>query len=238
MGGRHTGSVPARYDGDVQLGEFDVPAEVINAPGGRLKDVLGTSREPYVDDMMGPPPTDGWRVIAGDMTLSGEDGVVLAAPWDNPRGNGWMMIGVGPPREGDWWAVIMGDDRPVRASRARRRAGLQLAWASPAESQVIASGQDVPELDVVLTNIGQTTWFNYGTDDDAVFIDVLDLLGASVARRNRGRWAKFGGRGYRTRLIPDLGPGETHAVQGMACFRSPRRTWNRAASPWSGRWVH
>jgi hypothetical protein len=55
--------VPTFYDGDVQLGRFDVSAEVLNAPGQPLEHFIGAPGSALIDDLNGPPPVDGWRLI-------------------------------------------------------------------------------------------------------------------------------------------------------------------------------
>ena len=76
----------------MQLGYYDVPAAVLSADGVPLAELIGELGATSVDDMMGPPPADGWRVIAGDLADSGDQLPVLAAPWASPRSNGWMVI--------------------------------------------------------------------------------------------------------------------------------------------------
>src|SRR5450631_655089 len=125
--------MPSRYDADMQLGYYDVPAAVLSAAGVPLAELIGERGAASVDDMMGTPPVDGWRVIAGDLADFGGEPPVLAAPWSSPRSNGWMVIRLLRP-DNVWQASILGDDRPLRLSRARRRAGLTLTWPVPVMS--------------------------------------------------------------------------------------------------------
>src|SRR5450755_3057036 len=171
-----TWRMAAQYDADMQLGYYDVPAAVLSADGVPLAELIGELGAASVDDMMGPPPADGWRVIAGDLADSGGQLPVLAAPWSSPRSNGWMVISLSRP-DGVWQASILGDDRPLRPSRARRRAGLTLTWPVPAMS---ASVGTVPQLQVRLTNAGKRAWQNDGADYDGVTVRLLGTDGKSL----------------------------------------------------------
>lgn len=170
----------ARYDADMQLGYYDVPGAVLSADGVPLAELIGERGAGSVDDMMGPPPVAGWRVIAGDLADFGSEPPVLAAPWSSPRSNGWMVITVSR-LDGVWQASILGDDRRLRPSRARRRAGLTLTWPVRVMSAPIGT---VPQLRVRLSNAGDGPWHNDGGDYDHV---TLRLLGPWHGKRHTSR---------------------------------------------------
>lgn len=163
----------------MQLGDVDVPADVLNARGQRLEDVLRTSNTPSIDDLLGPPPTEGWRLISGDLGSPVERQPRLAAPWADPRGNGWMVIKLWR-FDGEWQAAIAGDTRPLRPSRARRRVGLELRWSSPTGDLVLPARTPPGQLTVLLRNTGHAPWANHGEDNNSTRILVTDERGEMV----------------------------------------------------------
>jgi hypothetical protein len=66
-----------------QLDRYNVPTAVLKAAGAPLVDLIGEQGAASVDDMLGPPPIDGWRVIDGDLASSDPQVPILAAPWVN-----------------------------------------------------------------------------------------------------------------------------------------------------------
>jgi hypothetical protein len=171
--------VPTFYDRDVQLGHFDVSAEVLNAPGQPLERFIGAPGSALIDDLDGPPPVDGWRLISGDLNAPAERQPVFAAPWDNPAGNGWMVIGLWQ-LDGAWNATILSDSRPVRPSRVRRREGLELDWSHSARHGVgFRAHTRLGQVAVTLQNRSQKQWANRYRDYDGVSISptrgVFDL---------------------------------------------------------------
>jgi hypothetical protein len=197
--------VGTRYDGDMQLGYYDVPGDVLSADGVRLAELIGEQGAASVDNLMDPPPVDGWRVIAGDLAEFGGDPPVLAAPWSSPRSNGWMLIIVSR-RDGMWWASILGDDRTLRPSRARRRAGLTLEWPVPMMS---ASVGTVSELRVRLANAGELQWRNEGADHDGVTLHVLGPDGEPLPETCVNPWTGGAMLGTLVHLLPPLLPGSS-----------------------------
>jgi hypothetical protein len=194
-----------RYDADMQLGYYDVPGDVLSAGGVPLAELIGEPGAASVDDLMGPPPVDGWRVIAGDLNEFGGASPVLAAPWSSPRSNGWMVIIVSR-RDAIWQASIQGDDRPLRPSRARRRAGLTLEWLIPMTS---ASVGTVPELRVRLTNAGERAWRNDGADYGGVTLLLVGSDGEPLPEKRRGPWRDREMLGTIVHLLPPLLPGSS-----------------------------
>lgn len=192
-----------RYDADVQLGYYDVPGAVLSARGVPVAELIGERGAASVDDMMGPPPIDGWRVIAGDLADFGSEPLVLAAPSSSPRSNGWMVISAAR-LYGVWHASILGDDRPLRPSRARRRAGLTLGWPVPVMSAPVGT---VPPLQVRLTNAGERSWLNDGDDYDHVTVRLLGPEGDPLPERLKGPWRGGDMLGAALHLLPTLRPG-------------------------------
>lgn len=190
------------YDANMQLGYYDVPAAVLAADGLPLTELIGEQGAASVDDILGPPPDDGWRVIAGDLNDFGGEPPVLAAPWSSPRSNGWMVISVAR-LDGGWQASILGDNRPLRPSRARRRAGLTLAWTAPLMSATVGT---VPQLQVRLTNNGAHAWQNDGGDYDGVTVRMLGADGKPLHDPRRGAWSGHM-IGTAVHLLPTLLPG-------------------------------
>jgi hypothetical protein len=190
---------------DVQLGDFDVPAATMNEAGRPLEDLVGTTAAVLVDDMHGPPPDDGWRLIAGDLASPSEKQPVLAAPWDNPRGNGWMVIQLSR-RDGIWYATTAGDRGPIRRSRRLWRDGLQLTWSAEAAEQAahLRPTRGLDPLTVILTNTSARRWTNEGGDHDFVPISVCDKDGTPVTTRGVTFAAALTGIG----LLPPMEPGE------------------------------
>jgi hypothetical protein len=192
----------ARYDTDMQLGYYDVPGAVLSADGVTLAELIGERGAASVDDMMGAPPVDGWRLIAGDLADFGGETPVLAAPWSSPRSNGWMMISLWR-LDGIWQASILGDDRPLRPSRARRRAGLTLAWPVRVISAPIGT---VPQLRVRLSNAGDRPWHNDGADYDHVTVRLLEPGGEPLPETLRSPWRGGDMVGAVVHLLPLLLP--------------------------------
>jgi hypothetical protein len=62
-----------------------------------------------------------------------------------------------PRLAGKWHAAIVGDSLPLRPSRARRRAGLQLDWQSDSAGFVVIAGTPLP-LEVLLPNTNECRW--------------------------------------------------------------------------------
>ena len=189
----------------MQLGYYDVPGDVLSADGVPLAELIGEQGAASVDNLMGPPPVDGWRVIAGDLAEFGGASPVLAAPWSSPRSNGWMVIIVSR-RDGMWWASILGDDRPLRPSRARRRAGLTLEWPVRTMS---ASVGTVPELRVQLANVGEPEWRNDGADYDGVTLHLLGPDGEPLPETRTNPWRGGAMLGAVVHLLPPLLPGSS-----------------------------
>jgi hypothetical protein len=202
---RDTCHMTARYDVDMQLGYYDVPAAVLSASGVPLAELIGEGGASSVDDMMGPPPVNGWRVIAGDLADFGGEPPALAAPWSSPRSNGWMVISVSR-LDGVWQASILGDSRPLRPSRARRRAGLTLTWSVPVMSAPVGT---VPQLRVRLSSAGDRPWHNDGADYDHVTVQLLRPEGTPLPDTLRGPWNSSDMVGTAVHLLPTLLPGSS-----------------------------
>lgn len=192
-----------RYDADMQLGYYDVPAAVLSADGVPLAELIGERGAASVDDLMGPPPVDGWRVIAGDLVDFGGQPPVLAAPWPSPRSNGWMVISLSR-LDGVWQASILGNDRPLRPSRARRRAALTLTWPVPVRSTSVGT---VPQLRVRLSNAGDRPWDNDSADYDHVTVRLLGSSGESLPDARRSPWQGGDMVAAEIHLLPPLLPG-------------------------------
>jgi hypothetical protein len=133
----------------VRLGWYDMPAQVLAAAGVPLVYLVGGQGAASVDTLLGPPPVDGWRVIAGPFPPPPGELSMLAAPWPDRRSNGWMLVSF-TRRDGRWTACIEEDRRPVRAGRKHRRAGLQLRWTA---TPVVAPAGTIPVLRLSLRNI-------------------------------------------------------------------------------------
>ena len=195
--------MPSHYDADMQLGYYDVPAALLSANGVPLAELIGERGATSVDDLMGTPPVDGWRVIAGDLADFGGEPPVLAAPWSSPRSNGWMVISLSR-LDGGWQASILGDDRPLRPSRARRRAGLTVTWPVPVMS---ASVGTVPQLRVRLSNASDRPWDNDGGDYDHMTVRLLGSSGEPLPDARTGPWEGGDMVGAEIHLLPPLLPG-------------------------------
>jgi hypothetical protein len=96
------------------LGDLVVARSALTEPGVPLIDLLGEAGAARVDDMHGPPPVDGWRVIDGALPAHPAVDVVatIAAPWEHPGSNGWMMLFV-IRRAGQWQPTHLMDRRPL-----------------------------------------------------------------------------------------------------------------------------
>ena len=149
---------------DVQLGCYDVPAQVLAADGVPLVYLVGEQGAASVDTLLGPPPVDGWRVIAAPFPPPPGELSILAAPWADRRSNGWMLVTF-TSRDGRWTACIEEDRRPVRPGRKHRRAALQLQWAA---TPVVAPAGTVPVLRLALRNIATEPWRTDGIDSGHV----------------------------------------------------------------------
>ena len=103
-----------------------------------------------------------------------------------------------------WQASILGDDRPLRPSRARRRAGLALTWPVPVMS---ASVGTVPQLRVRLSNAGDRPWDNDGRDYDHVTVRLLGSSGEPLPDARTSPWKGGDMVGAAIHLLPPLLPG-------------------------------
>jgi hypothetical protein len=179
--------VPAVYDHDMQLGHWDVSAEVLNAPGEPLDAMIGVSAGSIANDLLGPPPVDGWRLIAGSLNDPFQEPAVVAAPWADPRGNGWMVLQLWR-REGHWGATVPFDRKPLRPSRALRRRGLRLAWSAASDHALhrIRPDTGLDEVPLVLRNDGPDDWQNQYGDVNGVLLVVTDERGQRVTNNHRG----------------------------------------------------
>ena len=186
-------------DGMMQLDEFDVPAAVLAAPGVRLVDLIGENGAASVDDMLGPPPADGWRVVAGDLSAPDLHPPALAAPWTNRDATKWMMLGV-YRFEGQWRTVVNGTGSVARPGRASRRAGLALDWM---ESPMVASVGTVPTLGLRLRNVGHSRWRADGLDYDHVQVWALGPDSERLMVDHRA----WGMVGVSVKVLPSLDPG-------------------------------
>ena len=189
----------SRVDEMVQLDQFDVPAALLAAPGVQLADLIGEHGAASVDDMLGPPPTDGWRVIAGDLGAPHLHPPTLAAPWTNRDPNKWMILGV-YRLDGQWQSIVNGTGSVARPGRASRRAGLALEWA---ESPTVAPVRTVPALRLRLRNAGDSRWHADGLDSDHVQVWALGPDGERL-RVDHSAWA---GIGTPVAILPSLDPG-------------------------------
>lgn len=160
-----TAVVEFTADDEVQLGAYDVPASVLRVAGVPLTELVGDQGAASVDTMMGPGPIDGWRVIGGPFPPEPGELSMLAAPWQGPpwrrdASNGWMQVSF-TRRDGEWSGCINLDDKPVRAGRRLRRAGLHLQWH---RSLVSAPVGTRPEVRLLLRNTASTPWRPDGID--------------------------------------------------------------------------
>ena len=182
-----------------QLDEFDVPAAVLAAPGVPLVDLIGVLGAASVDDMLGPPPADGWRVVAGDLAAPHLHPPALAAPWTNRDTPTWMMLGV-YRCEGQWRTVVNGTGSVARPGRASRRAGLALDWV---ESPMVAPVGTVPTLRLRLRNVGHSRWHADGLDCDHFQVWALGPDGERLMVDRRA----WGMVGFGLKVLPSLDPG-------------------------------
>lgn len=173
-----------------QLDQFDVPAAVLEAAGVPLVELIGEQGAASVDDMLGPPPADGWRVIAGDLASPGASPelrqFMLAAPWINRDPSTWMLISV-YRRDGQWHSLINGSGSVARPGRASRRAGLALDWVEPT---MVAAVGTVPNLRLRLRNVGDRRWEPDGLDYDHVEVWALGLGGERLV--DHSAWEMIG----------------------------------------------
>jgi hypothetical protein len=203
--------VAIHYDGDLQFGRFDVAAEVLNAPGQRLELFIGAPAAAVIDDLDGPPPADGWRLIAGDLNSPVENQPVLAAPWDNPRGGDWMVISLWQ-LDGTWHATLNSGRQKIRPSRATRRRGLELAWPASADGKTahLLADTRLDDIAVTLRNNAPEPWVNDYRDYNGISISVTDDQGRPVTNRHRG--GDWGFHAYHHELLPSIEPGAELAL--------------------------
>lgn len=148
------------------------------------------SSEPQSGSIKWMPRRDTWRVAArydADMQLGYYD--VPAAPW-------WL--------DWVWQASILGDDRPLRPSRARRRAGLRLTWPVRLMSAPVGT---VPQLRVRLSNAGERAWRNDGADYGHVTVRLLGPGGERLPKTLSSPWRGGDMVGAAVHLLPTLPPG-------------------------------
>jgi hypothetical protein len=169
--------VTGDVDGQVQLGDFDVPASVLAVDGVSLIDLIGVEGAAAIDDLLSPPAT-GWRVIEGDLNAPAGQSTVIAAPWPGIDTAGWMLIAV-THRAGRRSSVVHGDRFVIRPGRSRRRSGLALEWIHPVISTPAATS---PTLTVRLRNNGPQEWLPDGQDSQLVFGWLLGRGGARIRR--------------------------------------------------------
>ena len=153
----------------LQLDEFDVPAAVLAQSGVPLVELIGEHGAASVDDMLGPPPVDGWRVISGDLAHPELDLPTLAAPWVNRDPSTWMILGV-YRFHGQWRTSVNGTGSIARPGRAHRRSSLTLDWAEPIMTAPVGT---VPRLRLRLRNVGGDRWTADGRDSDHVQVWAL-----------------------------------------------------------------
>ena len=158
-----------RADDLIQLDEFDVPAAVLAESGVPLVELIGEHGAASVDDMLGPPPVDGWRVISGDLADPELHLPALAAPWVNRDSSTWMILGL-YRLHGQWHTSVSGTGSVPRPGRARRRSGLTLDWVEPT---MTASVGTVPRLPLRLRNVSGDRWIADGKDTDHVQVWAL-----------------------------------------------------------------
>jgi hypothetical protein len=105
------------------VGDVVVARSVLREPGVPLIDLLGQRAAASVDNMFGPSPVDGWRVIDGALPVDlvvDVAPVIIAAPWEHPGANGWMVVSV-VRHAGRWQAMHIMDRRRL------------LSYVSPSE---------------------------------------------------------------------------------------------------------
>jgi hypothetical protein len=97
------------------VGDFVVGRSVLTELGVPLIDLLGRRAAASVDNMFGPLPVDGWRVIDGALPADPAADVapvIIAAPWEHPGANGWMVQSV-VRHLGRWQTMHIMDRRPL-----------------------------------------------------------------------------------------------------------------------------
>ncbi|GGM18772.1 hypothetical protein GCM10011594_43580 [Nakamurella endophytica] len=208
----------------LQLGEVDVSAAVLADRGVPLARLIGDHGANSVDDLDGRPPTDGWRVIHGDLVHPGEVLPIVAASWPIGGPDTWIVIRA-YRADGQWQTAVEGTGVVARPGRAVRRAGLALEWVT--EPATVARGTS-PDLRLVLRNIGQQWWTADGNDDNYVEVWAVGQDGDDFPRAG----ADFGDMGaVVVDVLPSLEPGIAVAV--TAAWRHPAGARNLPA----GRYV-
>lgn len=180
--------------GWVQLGSYDVKQTTLDAPGVPLASLLGAAGAADVDDMSGPPPADGWRVISGKLAANH---VVIVAPWTDRGPGAWMLVDA-YRSHGRWSTVVDTPEKRIRPDRIDRRAGLALSCA-PGQQELI-QGEPV-QLLARLTNQGPTRWTGDGQDFDYVTGRITPAAGAPLADLPRDDEARL------VKALPELNPG-------------------------------
>lgn len=193
--------------GWVQLGSYDVKQRTLDAPGGLLTSLLGAAGAADVDDMSGPPPLDGWRVISGKIA---DNHVVIAAPWTDRGPGAWMLVDA-HRLHGRWSTVVDTPEKMVRPGRVDRRAGLTLSCA-PGQQELI-QGEPV-QLLARLTNQGSTWWTGDGQDFDYVSGRITPAAGAPLAN------LPWDGEARLVKALPELKP--RHALDRQIWLENAR----------------
>ena len=140
-------------DGMSQLGQYDVPTEVLDNVGVSLVDLIGVDGADRAFDLV-PPPASGWRVIAGEIDRPTAEPVIIAAPWSRQTPGGWMLIRLNW-FEGQWQPIVDVSGETVRAGRAQRRAGQVLEWVT---TPITARAGKLPETAVRWRNTADHSW--------------------------------------------------------------------------------
>ena len=182
-----------------QLDQFNVPDDVLATPGAPLVHLIGEQGAAGVDDMLGPPPPDGWRVIAGDLASPESDLPTLAAPWINRDPSKWMLISV-YRFDGGWHSVVQGTGSVARPGRASRRAGLVLDWLV---SPMVVPVGTVPRLKLGLRNVGHAPWRADSEDNDHVRVWAMGPTGGRLLA-DHSAWGMVG---VEVHMLPSLDPG-------------------------------
>lgn len=183
----------------VQLEGYNVPSALLTARGVPLAELIGDQGAANVDNMMGPPPMIGWRVLTGDLAAPQIEVPVLVAPWPSQGPGLWMLIQV-PHFEGQWHPVVVGGGHSVRPGRARRRRGLEVDWV---QSPMMRTAGSTPRISVRLWNAGDQAWTNDHPDFDHVDVRVIGDDGA-IPEKDRMIWASTA---ILVNMLPAMAPG-------------------------------